>query len=124
MSGHALRARDYLSHMLDAVNQIQQYIRGKIAADFLTDRLLQDGVVRNFEILGEASKNLLDAVPDASAKFPGIPFAAIYGMRNQLSHGYFAIDLDVVWKVIERDIPSLRNEIEAVIRDLDQPPVG
>jgi uncharacterized protein with HEPN domain len=42
-------------------------------------------------------------------------------MRNQLSHGYFAIDLDVVWKVIERDIPSLRNELEAVIRILDQP---
>ena len=108
--------------MLDAVGQIQQYVRGKSAADFLSDRLLQDGIVRNFEILGEASKNLLDSVPDAPVKFPGIPFAAIYGMRNQLSHGYFAIDLDVVWKVIERDIPSLRSELEAVTRVLDQPP--
>jgi uncharacterized protein with HEPN domain len=121
MSRHALRAREYLGHMIDAVGQIQLYVRGRNAADFLTDRLLQDGVVRNFEILGEASKNLLDAVPNAPVKFPGIPFAAIYGMRNQLSHGYFAIDLDVVWKVIERDIPSLRNELEAVIRILDQP---
>lgn len=122
MSRHPLRARDYLVHMLDAVGQIQQYVRGKSAADFLSDRLLQDGIVRNFEILGEASKNLLDSVPDAPVKFPGIPFAAIYGMRNQLSHGYFAIDLDVVWKVIERDIPSLRSELEAVTRVLDQPP--
>jgi uncharacterized protein with HEPN domain len=85
---------------------------------------LQDGVVRNFEILGEASRNFLDAVPDASSRFPGIPFAAIYGMRNQLSHGYFAVDLDVVWKVIERDIPDLRNQLEAAIAKLDNPTVA
>jgi uncharacterized protein with HEPN domain len=108
--------------MLDAVGQIQQYMDNKRVEDLLSDRLLQDGIVRNFEILGEASKNLLDAVPNASAKFPGIPFAAIYGMRNQLSHGYFAIDLDVVWKVIERDIPSLRKELEVAIATLDKPP--
>jgi uncharacterized protein with HEPN domain len=106
--------------MLDAVGQIQQYLRGKSAEDFQSDRLLQDGVVRNFEILGEASRNFLEAVPDATAKFPGIPFAAIYGMRNQLSHGYFAIDLDVVWKVVERDIPDLRKELEAAITALDK----
>jgi len=120
MSRHALRARDYLGHMFDAVGQIQAYVSGKSAGDFLSDRLLQDGVVRNFEILGEASRNLLDAVPDASAKFPGIPFAAIYGMRNQLSHGYFAVDWAVVWKVIERDIPDLRKELEAAIAALDK----
>jgi uncharacterized protein with HEPN domain len=95
-------------------------LRGKSAEDFQSDRLLQDGVVRNFEILGEASRNFLEAVPDATAKFPGIPFAAIYGMRNQLSHGYFAIDLDVVWKVVERDIPDLRKELEAAITALDK----
>jgi len=122
MSRHILRAREYLGHMLDAVGQIQQYMDNKRVEDLLSDRLLQDGIVRNFEILGEASKNLLDAVPNASAKFPGIPFAAIYGMRNQLSHGYFAIDLDVVWKVIERDIPSLRKELEVAIATLDKPP--
>ena len=54
-------------------------------------------------------------------KFPGTPFAAIYGMRNQLSHGYFAIDLDVIWKVIERDVPSLQIELEAAIALLDKP---
>jgi uncharacterized protein with HEPN domain len=106
MSLHTLRAREYLVHMLDAVGQIQQYVSGKGSEDFLSDRLLQDGIVRNFEILGEASRNFLNAVPDAAARFNGIPFAAIYGMRNQLSHGYFAIDLDVVWKVIERIFPT------------------
>jgi uncharacterized protein with HEPN domain len=108
--------------MLDAVGQIEEYVRGKSAENFLLDRLLQDGVVRNFEILGEASKNLLDAFPDAASKFPGIPFAAIYGMRNQLSHGYFAIDLDVVWKVIERDIPALQKDLKAAVAALDKRP--
>jgi uncharacterized protein with HEPN domain len=87
--------------MLDAVGQIQSYLDGKTLAEFLEDRLLQDGVVRNIEILGEASKRMLDAVPDAAAKFAGIPFPAIYAMRNQLSHGYFSIDLDLVWNVVE-----------------------
>jgi uncharacterized protein with HEPN domain len=122
MTRHSLRARDYLGHMLDAVGQIQTYTRDKNADDFLADRLLQDGVVRNVEILGEASRNLLSAVPDAAARFPGIPFAAIYAMRNQLSHGYFVIDLDVVWKVIERDIPALRKELEIAIAALGKPP--
>ncbi len=87
MTQHPLRARDYLGHMLDAVNQIQTYTRGKSAEDFLSDRLLQDGVVRNVEILGEASRNLLNTIPGATAKYPGIPFAAIYAMRNQLPTG-------------------------------------
>ncbi len=112
-----------MGHMLDAVGQIQQYMRGKSSEDFFSDRLLQDGVVRNFEILGEAARNLLDAVPDAPTKFPDIPFAAIYGMRNQLAHGYFAIDLDVVWKVIERDIPALRKQLETAVAALDKPPI-
>lgn len=115
MTGHPLRARDYLGHMLDAVNQIQEYVRGKNANDFFSDRLLQDGVVRNFEILGEASRNILIAVPDAALKFPSVPFTAIYAMRNQLSHGYFVVDWEVVWKVVERDLPDLRTGLETAI---------
>ena len=121
MSQHSLSPRDYLAHMLDAAGQIETYARGKSPRDFLADRLIQDGVVRNIEILGEASRNLLDAIPDAATRFPGIPFGAIYGMRNQLAHGYFAIDLDLGWKVVERDIPALRVELEAAIRELDRP---
>jgi len=120
MTRHAMRARDYLGHMLDAVNQVQEYMRGKTFEDFISNRLLQDGVIRNFEILGEASRKLLEAVPDASAKFPGIPFAVIYAMRNQLSHAYFVVDLEIVWKAIERDIPDLREKLEAAIAALDK----
>jgi uncharacterized protein with HEPN domain len=115
MNQHPFRARDYLGHMLDAVAQIQIYLQGTTAEQFLADRLLQDGVDRNIEVLGVASKRMLDTVPDAVTQFPGIPFAAIYGMRNQLSHGYFSIDLDLVWKVVEKDIPELRWQLEVAI---------
>jgi uncharacterized protein with HEPN domain len=85
------------------------YTAGKTAAEFQTERLLQDAVIRNLEIMGEASNNLLHLFPAVLTQFPGIPFAAIYGMRNMLTHGYFAMDLDVIWRVIEQDIPDLRN---------------
>jgi uncharacterized protein with HEPN domain len=122
MTNHSSRERDYLAHMLGAVDQIQEYTCGKSKEDFLIERLLQDGVIRNFEILGEAAKKLIDAVEDAETKFPGIPFAAIYAMRNQLSHGYFSVDLEIVWNVIERDIPALRKEIVAAVAMLDGRP--
>lgn len=121
MSRHALRTHDYLAHMLSAVRQIETYTAGKSAADFLADRMLQDAVIRNVEVLGEAARNLLRASPEAASKFPRIPFAAIYAMRNQLSHGYFTIDPDLVWKVIERDVPELRRELETLAGEPDQP---
>ena len=113
MNPHPLRARDYLNHMLDAINQIESYVGRRSRSEFLADRLLQDAVIRNFEVLGEAARSFLAAVPDAAQKFPGIPFSAIYAMRNQLSHGYFTIDLDVVWNVIELDLPDLGEKLKA-----------
>ena len=122
MTRHELRALDYLGHMLNALQRIQHYTEGKTAERFQSDELLQDGVARNFEILGEGSRKLLHVLPDAPARWPRIPFAAIYGMRNQLSHGYFAIDWNTVWKTIERDIPALQKELEAAIAELDPGP--
>ncbi len=121
MTNAALRVRDYLGHMLDAGSQIQTYTRHRTISEFLSDRLLQDGVVRNIEVLGEASRKILETAPDIAPKFPGIPFAAIYGMRNQPSHGYFSIDLDLVWKVIEQDVPGLRLLLEVAIAELEKP---
>lgn len=122
MSRSTPRKRDYLSHMLDAVGQIQQYTSGKSYADFSRDRFLQDAVIRNIEILGEASRKLLDSNPDAASKHPQIPFAAIYAMRNQLLHGYFTVDLQVVWNVIERDIPQLRVALQSALQGEPETP--
>ncbi|HVZ84794.1 MAG TPA: DUF86 domain-containing protein [Terracidiphilus sp.] len=113
MTPHPLRVRDYLGHMLDAIERILQYTGGKSSAEFARSSLLQDAVARNFEIMGEAARKVLDAVPDATVLYPEIPFAAIYGMRNQLAHGYFAVDWDTVWNTIQRDLPLLRNALHS-----------
>lgn len=113
MSSHGFRVRNYLSHMLDAVNRIQRRTMGKTAEEFLAEELLQDGVIRNFEILGEASRNLLEAAPEFASLYPGIPFAAIYGMRNQLSHGYFGVDLDTVWRVSSATFPTCADRLKS-----------
>lgn len=112
MTRHSLRLSDYLAHMLEAARQIQAYTRDRSASDFLADRMLQDAVIRNIEVLGEAARRVLEVLPDAEARFPSVPFTAIYAMRNQLAHGYFSVDLDLVWSVIERDIPPLKQELE------------
>ncbi|QMV20048.1 DUF86 domain-containing protein [Granulicella sp. 5B5] len=71
--------------------------------------------MRNIEVLGEASKNLLEVLPDAPQRFPDIPFRSIYAMRNQLAHGYFSTNMVRVWEVVQSDIPGLLKHLEHAI---------
>ena len=118
MSLHPLRAPDYIEHMIEAVERILTYTRGKSQAEFESDTLLQDAVLRNLGILGEASKNLLADAPDVAKKSPEVPFAKIYGMRNQIEHGYFTVDLGIVWNVIANELPKLESSWRAVLKTL------
>ena len=93
----------YLRHILDSIARIQAYTnRGRDI--FFQETLIQDAVLRNLEIIGEAVKRL-----SASAKqqAPNIPWAQIAGMRDVLIHNYFGVKLDRVWQVVERDLPAL-----------------
>lgn len=119
MNPPALRARDFLGHMLQAARLMQQFTEGSTEADFLASLQLQHSVFYNVEVLGEAAKNFLRAYPDASTDFPGIPFAAIYATRNQISHGYFSVNPSRVWQVIQQDIPQLLQELEVAFDKLD-----
>jgi len=104
--------------MLEAAERVLQYTAGMTREQFYANSLVQDAVVRNIEILGEAANNLLDAGPNIAAKYPSIPFAQIYGMRNRVSHGYFAVSLAMVWDSVEEDIPELRQKIASVLDEL------
>ncbi len=114
MSKDGLRIPDYLDHILDAISRIGKYTEGLTEAAFSSDEKTQDAVVRNFEIIGEASKNIRDADAGFAADHPDIPWSLMYRMRNALSHGYHEVDFEVVWRTIRDDLPGLERRIRAV----------
>ena len=118
MSRDPLRLGDYLGHILDAIKQIQNYCEDIDEVTFHSNRLIQDAVIRNFEIIGEASKNVERVAPEFVAAHPELPLAFAYDMRNLLAHGYYKVDVNVVWKTIERDLPYLQKQVIQAVRDL------
>ena len=118
MSRDPLRLRDYLGHILEAISQIQCYCEDIDEVSFLTNRMIQDAVIRNFEVIGEASKNVERVAPEFVAAHPDLPLAFAYDMRNLLAHGYYKVDVSVVWKTIERDLPHLQQQVTTAMRKL------
>ncbi len=104
--------RPYLAHIADAIAAIETYVAGG-RATFMRERLIQDAVVRNFEIVGEAASRLSPALRDAS----GVPWARIIAFRNRLIHGYWSIDLQLVWDVIEHELPALKAVVDRLLAD-------
>ncbi|GHB56532.1 HepT-like ribonuclease domain-containing protein [Persicitalea jodogahamensis] len=102
----------YLEHMLDCINKIQQYTAGFDEETFLASSLVQDAVIRNFEIIGEATKHLNS---DFRAKYPAIEWKKIAGMRDKLIHDYIGVDLWAVWAVVEEVLPELEIQISEII---------
>jgi uncharacterized protein with HEPN domain len=114
MSKEGQRLADYLGHMLQAVDRINRYTERLDEVAFLQDELVQDAVIRNLEILGEASNNILKRFPDFQAQHPALPLALAYQMRNVVAHGYFKVDFELVWKTIRGDLPSLYVQVNSV----------
>jgi uncharacterized protein with HEPN domain len=81
---------------------------------FLGNKLVQDAVIRNFEIIGEASNNIDKRFPEFVAAHPAIPLTSAYQTRNALAHGYFKVDFEIIWKTIHRDLPDLYRLIQKV----------
>lgn len=103
--------RVYLGHIRDAIQDIEQYVAVGHDA-FLKDRMRQDAVIRKLEIIGEAVKNLSAQVKQAR---PEIPWKQIAGMRDRLTHHYFGVDLSLVWVAVERELPTLKAAVEALL---------
>jgi uncharacterized protein with HEPN domain len=112
----ALRLRDYLDHIIEAAGRIRRFTEDMTELAFLENELVQDGVIRNIEVIGEAARNIQRRFPEFAAEHPEIPWEDVYWMRNRLSHGYFSVDLELVWKTVERDIPELEAQILLVAR--------
>jgi uncharacterized protein with HEPN domain len=120
MSKHPERIRDYLEHIHNALERIQRYTTGKSAADFTADTLLQDAVLRNLGIIGEAAHRLLADSPDYAAEHPEIPLARIYGTRNRITHAYEEVDIEVIWNLVVFDVPDLLPMVVAALDDFNK----
>ena len=110
---------DRLRHMRDAAMAALTLAAGKGRADLDNDLMFQFAVVRAIEIIGEAAARMADATRDAH---PEIPWSNMIGMRNRLVHGYFDVDLDVVWKTVDGHLAPLVAALDVLIAAPTEPP--
>lgn len=103
----------FLEHILESINYIQEFVKGKTREDFDSSIQLQDAVVRRIEIIGEATKNLPE---NFKINTIHIPWKQMAGMRDNLIHEYFGVDKEEVWKTINNDLPYLKKEIELLLK--------
>jgi len=103
----------YIEHIKTCISRIQEYTREIDEGDFLKNNLIQDAVIRNFEIIGEATKKLDD---DFRIKYSDIEWKKIAGMRDKLIHDYIGVDLWAVWGVVENIIPTLDTQIKDILK--------
>lgn len=111
MSRDQQRLADYLAHILEAIERIYRYTEDMDEPAFLHNLLVQDAVIRNVEIIGEASNNIEKHYPEFASNHPDLPLAFAYQMRNAVAHGYFSVDFEIVWKTIQRDLPDFASKI-------------
>ncbi len=109
--------RERLLDILEAIARVEKYAsRGKIA--FLKDELIQNWMVSQIAVIGEACRALPE---EFQARYANVPWVDIITMRNILIHRYFGIDEEAVWSVVARDIPELKLNIQAILAGLDEP---
>jgi uncharacterized protein with HEPN domain len=108
------RLKEYLSHIEYAVTHACGYIEGLTKEDFLEDTRTQQAVVMNLIIIGESSTKILSEHNDFAEKHSYISWRSMRGMRNRIAHGYFDINLDVVWSTVEEDLPELLKYIKNI----------
>lgn len=113
-----LRIPDYLEHIIEAIERIGRYLADTDEVAFLNDQKTQDAVVRNFEIIGEAAHNIEHRHTEFAAAHPDVPWTAIYAMRNRVAHGYFKVDLEMVWKTIHTDLPELHSQVRQLLEEI------
>ncbi|HEX8196939.1 MAG TPA: DUF86 domain-containing protein [Pyrinomonadaceae bacterium] len=107
----------YLLHILDACDAIASYFDGIGKDEFLSNRMRQDAVVRQIQIIGEAVKHIS---PETQAQYPQIIWKEIAGMRNRIIHAYFEVDLEIVWMAATKDVPELKNEMLKVLPEIQK----
>lgn len=107
--------RVYLAQILERIQRIEAYIKSD-KESFLGDHLIQDAVIRNLEVIGEAAKRVPEEFKKAHSE---IPWRGMTALRNVLIHGYEGVDLQKVWQVIEKELPPLEKAIKSYLPPLE-----
>ncbi len=99
----------YLEHILESIRKVEDFVNGITQTEFDNSVLIQDAVIRNFEIIGEATKKISKQFTQLHSE---IPWQDMAGMRDKLIHDYLDVDIEVVWKTVKSDLPHLKEMIQ------------
>lgn len=116
-----LRLRDYLEHVEQAILRIGEYTQAMDLQAYSGDHKTQDAVIRNLEVIGEACNNVARHHPAFAESNPAVPWSFAYEMRNALSHGYFKVDHNIVWRTLQADLPVLLQAVKGMLDSRDLP---
>jgi len=109
--------RDYLHDILDAVNDIEDFVEGVSFEQFEKDRKTLNAVVRSIEIIGEAAKNI---PVDLREKYGKLPWKKMTGMRDKVIHAYFGVNTKTLWNTVKNDLPPLKQLVQKMLKDLEK----
>ncbi|NII10995.1 DUF86 domain-containing protein [Oleiagrimonas sp. C23AA] len=107
------RLGDYLDHMRQAAADACGFVDGLSKDDFLADKRTQQAVVMSLIIMGEAATKVMDGYAEFTQAHLEVPWRSMRGMRNRIAHGYFDINLDVVWETVQTALPDLLQQLRA-----------
>jgi len=113
---HPERVEDYLEHIAEAIERATAYLSPlRQLEDLQVNQLVQDAVVRNIEIIGEAAGNIQKMDPDFIAAHPELPWRQMRAMRNLVIHEYFFVDVNIVWTTVKNHLPQLKVQIDDLL---------
>ncbi len=113
------RLLDYLGHMQQAASDACSFVEGLAKEDFLEDKRTQQAVIMSLIIIGEAVTKVMDGYADFALAHRQVPWRNMRGMRNRIAHGYFDINLDLVWDTVQTALPELLKQLPAVFQEAD-----
>ena len=105
----------FVEDMRDSVEKIERYIKGLSYDEFIENEIVIDAVIRNLEVIGEAATNIPEGIRN---KYHAIPWKRMIGLRNIMIHGYFGVDLGIIWEIITRNLPETKPLIMKMLEEI------
>jgi uncharacterized protein with HEPN domain len=106
----------FIKHIIDSIEKIEYFTNNRTKEDFLEDVQLQDATIRRIEIIGEASKNIPE---EFKRQYPDVPWSEMARTRDKLIHGYFGVDLELTWDIIQHDLSELKEQMNQILEELN-----